>query len=547
MIIRLILDTTFVIATVLAGISLLRQILIWTRLFQLKEYRGDRISEFLYSPEGLHFVFSRHFYASLSLVIFSVIYLVTPSLYWLVFLTFSQITVWGIFNWRFGREVKRHLAQIPVPTPKAISIVILTIFILGGLSFAIQHLNELLLNELILLYPFLHLLASLIVLLAIYIILPLDRVLKQRLLVKARRKREAMQNLIVIGITGSYGKTSVKEFLARFLSPHYSLLITSEHVNTEIGVAKLIINELTSSHQILVVEMGAYRIGEIKKLCRLAKPELGIITGIDEQHAALFGGIEKTIVAKGELLAGLPDNGIAILNADSRFTNDLAQAHLDRLKIIRYGITSTADARISDIVARSIGVSFNLNIGDDFQHIEAPALIGKHVSSNITAAFLAARELGVPDGAILDTARALRPPAKTMQLISAGPGIDFIDDSYNANPSGVSGAINHLLSVSEKATKIIVLDDIIELGKDLEPVYQRLRPSLAKLDLIIYVGKNYGFLATAGLPNQQFQIITPAAAADYLKHNLKAPSLVLFKGRAAGETLRRLIHRPWSK
>ena len=144
---------------------------------------------------------------------------------------------------------------------------------------------------------------------------------------KATKKREKFKNLKVIGITGSYGKTSTKEFLATILSEKFKVLKTKEHQNSEIGISRCILNELRPEHQVFVVEMGAYNKGGIKLLCNIVKPQIGMITGINEQHLATFGTMENLLSAEGgkELIESLPKEGIIFFNGKNKYCLEIYQ------------------------------------------------------------------------------------------------------------------------------------------------------------------------------------------------------------------------------
>jgi UDP-N-acetylmuramoyl-tripeptide--D-alanyl-D-alanine ligase len=148
---------------------------------------------------------------------------------------------------------------------------------------------------------------------------PIAVFFRNRTIKKAIKKREQFKNLIAVGITGSYGKTSTKEFLATILSSKFRVLKTKEHQNSEIAIARAILNDLKESHQIFIAEMGAYRKGGIKLLAGILKPKIGVITGINEQHLALFGTMENLISAEGgiELAKSLPEDGALVLNGNN--------------------------------------------------------------------------------------------------------------------------------------------------------------------------------------------------------------------------------------
>ncbi|GAI48689.1 unnamed protein product, partial [marine sediment metagenome] len=150
---------------------------------------------------------------------------------------------------------------------------------------------------------------------------------------------EQFKNLLVVGITGSYGKTSTKEFLATVLSKRFNVLKTKEHQNSEIGISRCILNELKPEHKVFIVEMGAYGKGGIKLLCDIAKPKIGILTGMNEQHLALFGSQENIIKTKYELIENLPSDGMAIFNGNNKYCSELyGKTNISLKKITNYDI-----------------------------------------------------------------------------------------------------------------------------------------------------------------------------------------------------------------
>src|SRR5262249_23934960 len=141
----------------------------------------------------------------------------------------------------------------------------------------------------------------------------------------AARKLRQRSDLIVVGITGSYGKTSTKEFLSTLLGARYRVLKTAASVNTPVGIARTVLRGLQADHQVIVVEMGRYVPGNIRDLARLARPRIGILTAIGEQHLERFGSVENIARTKYELIQALPADGLAVFNADNARCRDLAR------------------------------------------------------------------------------------------------------------------------------------------------------------------------------------------------------------------------------
>ena len=220
---------------------------------------------------------------------------------------------------------------------------------------------------------------------------------------KARKKREKFKNLIVIGITGSYGKTSTKEFLFTFLSQKYRVLKTKANANTTMGVANTILKDLNQKHEIFICEIGAYKKGEIKKMCELVKLKIGILTGINEQHLSTFGSLENIIKAKNEILES------------------------SEIKI-KYNQLSL---RTTDIRVEKEYVFFKVN-GIDFK----VNLLGRHNIDNILLAASCAKKLGMSLEEISRACLKIRPEQGGMKFLRKESPI-VLDSSYSANPDGV--------------------------------------------------------------------------------------------------------------
>src|SRR3989344_7605319 len=181
--------------------------------------------------------------------------------------------------------------------------------------------------------------------LAVIIFFPIDYVLKQTIIGLAKRKITLFPDLKIIGITGSYGKTTMKEILATLLAEHYTVLKTPDNINTLIGIARLILKKLTGTTDIFIVEMGAYERGDIRTLCEITPPRISIITGINEAHLERFGSIENTIAAKFEIAHHAFKKTVVILNEDDENIRREWQAWVDGRPAYFYTATNAHHAR----------------------------------------------------------------------------------------------------------------------------------------------------------------------------------------------------------
>ncbi len=314
-------------------------------------------------------------------------------------------------------------------------------------------------------------------------------------LAKARKKRERFLNLLVIGITGSYGKTSTKEFLYEILSQKFMVLATKEHQNSEVGIARCILSELKPEHEVFICEMGAYNKGGIKLLCDMAKPKIGILTGINEQHMATFGSQENIIKTKYELIESLPEDGMAFFNAKNKYCAELYEK--TQIKRFLYGQEAT--------------------------------LFGQE---NILGAQAVARELGV-------NIEAKSQPA-FLPLKRGINGLNIIDSTYSANPTGVIAHLDYLKILPGK--KIVVMPCLIELGSASKEVHKRIGQKIAEVcDLAIITTKDKfkEIKETAG--DKAIFLEDSRQIFEKIKSFCKAGDIVLLESRVPNKLIN-LLH-----
>lgn len=289
--------------------------------------------------------------------------------------------------------------------------------------------------------------------------LPIDTFMKKRIMQKAADLRARYPNITCIGITGSVGKTTTKELVAHILKDQ-NALCTPAYVNSEMGVAKWLLKELPKhkidEELIVIVEMGAYRSGEIARLCDIAKPSIGVLTYIGSQHIALFGSQETLLNAKAELIESLPKDGTAFLNAD----NELALSVAERCRgsVVTVGTGGHATLEAFDIEESASGIAFRIND----QKYTVP-LQGTHNVTNVLLAIGVARHLNVSENTIKSTLRTFAPPSSTFSVRSEN-GITILDDTHNASPESFRAAIAWAKS-QPMESKILLTPGLIEQGE----------------------------------------------------------------------------------
>lgn len=309
---------------------------------------------------------------------------------------------------------------------------------------------------------------------------------RQRTIEKTREKINSFGDLKVIGVTGSYGKTSVKEFLYRMLKSQYQVLRTPKSYNTVFGIAKVVDFELDSSYDYFICEMGGYKRGEIAELCKMVAPKYGIVTGIAEQHLERFGSLENIILGKFELVESLPRDGLAILNTDNHYIKE----RLDQVEIpfLTYGLQNIASGiKAEDIKISVSGTSFTINLSGKTTIITTK-LLGRSSLQNILGAATLAYEIGVSLPQIAEVVKNLDPIPHRLQLIKSNYTI--IDDAYNSNPEGFREALE-VVSLFPAKRKILVTPGIVDLGRKNEMIHNELGQLAAKVfSNVILVGKS---------------------------------------------------------
>ena len=277
---------------------------------------------------------------------------------------------------------------------------------------------------------------------------------------KAKKKLDSYNNLTVIGITGSYGKTSSKNILNDILATKYITRATPKNYNTPYGIMMTINNDLDKFDQTLIAEMGAYKEGDIKKICDFVHPKYGILTIIGDAHMETFGSKENIQKTKFELIESLPDDGIAILNMDDEYQTSYKLHNNVPVKWISIE-NSKADFYATNIKCSNHGMSFDCHFNNEKITLKT-RILGSHNVYNILASVALAIELGINVSDIKAAVLSLKATEHRLELKKMG-NFYMLDDAYNSNPVGANSALEVLNSMN--GTKVIVTPGMVELGK----------------------------------------------------------------------------------
>ena len=438
--------------SILLGLTLLATLsplLTFAHLWQVKEWRWDRLREHLWSEGYVRQIIGT--LRPLLFVLFGALYLVEalpkeswPASLLIAFLALSVV------------QVIMHRQPSPVWTQKAVALCATALIIIFAAALVMDPVT----------LPILPLLAFLALIVAWTLWWPIDRALKRRVFARASATRYRFDSLTVIGITGSVGKSTTKELLACVLADRHPLT-TPAYVNTEMGVAQWITQELPRHPDptILIVEMGAYRRGEIRLLASVIRPTVGIITFIGSQHIGLFGSQETLSQAKAELLESLPADGHAFLNADCSLCLKLKDRCKCPLTVV--GTGGPADLEAYEIEETTGGIRFRAG-----SVLFQLPLHGTHNVTNVLLAIAVAESLGMQREAIAKKLATFSPMHHTFS-VREDHGVTILDDTHNASPTSVEAAIAWTRGQPAES-KILLFSGLIELGEELDRTHEEL-------------------------------------------------------------------------
>ncbi|MGN6372491.1 MAG: Mur ligase family protein [Solirubrobacteraceae bacterium] len=365
---------------------------------------------------------------------------------------------------------------------------------------------------------------------------PVQRGINRRFVQRAQRSLSDCSPL-VIGITGSYGKTTTKFCVGSVLGEDRSTLVTPESYNSLLGVTRTINEQLRPNHEAFVVEMGMFRRGDITELCELVHPKIGVITAIGPMHLERLGSIEAIAAAKAELLQALPSDGHFITNADDHRCLRLAgEAHVP---VTLFGVRSAS----AQVLARNIRLQDGRTLFD--LHLDGPGspstpvsaeLLGEHNVLNLLAAAAVGHALGIAPGRIASGIARVQAPAHRLQPIhNRAARIVVIDDAYNSNPEGARAALS-VLQQHPAERRMLVTPGMVELGEQEQELNRSFGEQAgAVCDLAILVGPartrpiREGLLA-AGMGEHDVHVVRDITDATALLSRLtRAGDVVLFE------------------
>ena len=361
-----------------------------------------------------------------------------------------------------------------------------------------------------------------------YLVQPVETSIQNKYLRMARAKMAAMPGLIRIGITGSYGKTSVKTFLAAILSEKYNVFFSPGSINTPMGLCKAINNDLKSDHQVFLAEMGARYPGDIKELTDFVQPKYGVLTSVGPQHLETFGSIEAVTHTKYDLIASLPQDGAAFFAADGGIVDGL----YEKTKMTKYRAgmgEGLLDMRAQNVQSGPWGSRFELVDMTGERCTCETRLLGRFNVANIALAACVARTLGMTMAEIGRGVARIQGVEHRLQLIDNGSGVTVIDDGYNANSAGAKAALETLSEFPGR--HVIVTPGIVEGGEKQYELNYRLGAQIAQhCDMAILVGPKQTEPVAQGARDSGLQAV-------YVVKNLDEATAILGREGRVGDTV----------
>lgn len=518
-------DLLFIFTVTLCFVSSLSLFMVLRRdlmMLQQNSYRKDRYVKWI-NGSGETTTFRRIF-----TIIALFLILAFPHLKLIIYPVASIICIWNFLDLLFAKYKKPLAMTSRAKRLLITSLVLVTIVLVAGFILAKQNsIFPILLLALAILSP-------IVMICSLLILSPVENTINRKYYNEAVDILKSMPDLKIIGITGSYGKTSTKHYLHRILSEHFDVMMTPGSYNTPMGVIRTIREYLKPYNEVFIVEMGAKQIGDIKEICDLVHPEIGIVTAVGEQHLESFKTIENVQKTKFELIDSLPENGFAVVNNDFKY---VAKRKIDNVKSVRYSVSDKAPKgfRADNIVYNPQGSEFDLvtPTGETI-HFSTP-LLGECNISNLLGAIAVALYMKEPIEKILYAVSHIEQVEHRLSRKLTPGGITIIDDAFNSNPDGSRMALDVLKQMTS-GKRIVVTPGMIELGEKQYELNKVFGSHIAEsADIAIIVGKYNREAIVEGIKtkkfddNNLFTVDTFAQAQAILKPILAKGDIVLYE------------------
>ena len=456
-------------------------------MFQLNSYRVDRYLRWR-KGKKTKFFFDYDSLMLVGIIIFAFAYSFLDTLILQIFFSILASIIISlsvfIFVFRMNKSPVKKKLVYTNRVKRLITTMGLIYIVISGIIIGFSNVFMLFLATIINIYSYF------VVLLANSINSPIENIIKNKLISESKKLLKKNKNLIIIGITGSYGKTSTKNLLYDLLKRKYHVLITPESYNTLFGVIRTIREKLKPTHEIFIVEMGAKELGDIKEICDLVVPDMGIITSIGEQHLETFKNLSNIIRTKGELFEGIKPGGKAFLNlSDKNIMKLKKRSDIEYISFNKLSEEIKGNYYAKDITISSKGTNFKLVNKDGYELDIRTKLLGRHNIDNLVGCIAIALELGVEYEKINKLLYDIEPIKHRLSYSVSRAGYVILDDAFNSNPIGSKNALE-VLRKFEGNKKIVMTPGMIELGDKQHELNEKLGEYIAEsADFVVLVGK----------------------------------------------------------
>lgn len=375
--------------------------------------------------------------------------------------------------------------------------------------------------------------------LATLVTLPVDKIARLVIQKRAQQKVSHLKNLTIIGITGSYGKTTMKQTLDRLLSTKKNVVVTNQSHNTPVAVARTVLHNVNEDTDVFIVEMGAYGPGDIQELCAITPPDISILNGINEAHLERFGSLENTINTKFEIVTYSKEDATIILNADDETVMKNYQQFTKEKSVQFYSAENheASDYTVYDQRFHEDGTGISFRVKHNNQQLGYAKVnhLGPYIVGNVIAGLCVAQVLNISEELIIKQAHRIIPADHRLQPIQrTSSNVLVIDDSYNGNPAGAHAAIDVLEKFISRRT-IYVTPGLVEMGDQAENVHKDIGRHLAAVvDVVVLVNTSVTEWIKEGLESAAFagELITfesPQKMHAEISDILKTGDVLLFQ------------------
>ena len=525
-----------VVATLFAGWRAGRRVRFFLHIFQLETYKFDRYGRWLTEHAPSTVIRPSHGAGAAVLVLGSIAVSFVPP----AWVALAALPVWtGAFissrRYRSDEE-KKPLAFTGRMTRLTIPVGLWTLLpiVLGGLygwmlgtpAGVLWYLGGFLVADLG---------APLWVALGAALMHPIETAIQNGFKRQARRRLQARPDLTVVGITGSYGKTSTKFILAELLRQKYNVYATPSSYNTPMGLCLAVNEHLRPEHQVLVLEYGIRYPGDMDELCDIAAPDAAIVTTVGMAHLETMGTQDNIAAEKGKLVERTPPDGPAVLNVDDDRVADMATRTQGPVWRVSTEGHPDADITASTIAYDTSGTAFDVTDDTGTTVSFQTQLLGRHNVLNVLLAVAVGRSMGLRLRQMAHAARRLEPVEHRLQLRKRGD-ITIIDDAFNSNPVGARNAVE-ILSQMGEGRRVIVTPGMVELGEEQWDQNKALGTFIGEhnVDLVALVGGEQTApiqegLSAAQFPKEQVKIFGSLSETQtFLKQYLEPGDVVLYE------------------